>query len=174
MNTIRHNIPLAVAALVLIVVLALVLGTVRSVSSLAGKAEKLYAKESDTYGSPKKDLTKIVEWSTELNAISVAAGCGEFTDEIGALRDTLASPVGQGNSALALYTAASSAYARITAKKDITEDQEKSATLYFYDIQSTMTRLKSNEDYRRAAEKYNAAIRSFPGILLRRDPAAEY
>ncbi len=174
MNTLRHNRPLAVAALVLITALSLVLGTMRSVAALAAKTEKVYAKDSDKYGSPKADLPNIVKWAGDLNAISVATDSGDLTPEISALRDALSSPVGQGDKALALYTAASAAYGRITANKDVSEAQRNSATLAFYDIRSTMERLKGNEDYHRAAEKYNSAIGAFPGSLLGRKPAAEY
>ena len=129
MNTLRHNRPLAVAALVLIVALSLVLGTMRSVAALAAKTERVYAKDSDKYGSPKADLTNIVKWAGDLNAISVATDSGDLTPEISALRDALSSPVGQGDKALALYTAASAAYGRITANKDVSEAQRNSATL---------------------------------------------
>lgn len=174
MDTIRHNRPLAIVALAVIVLLSLVLGTLRSAASLGRKTERAYVRESGEYGSAKNDLTKLVELSAELNVISAAAGTGELTAEIEALRKGLASPVGQGDAALALYTAASAAYGRITGSKDVPEEFRNSATLYFYDIQSTWTRLKGNEDYRRAAEKYNGAIRSFPLSLLGKTPAAEY
>ena len=61
MDTIRHNRPLAIVALAVIVLLSIVLGTLRSAASLGSKTERAYARESGEYGSVKNDLTKLVE-----------------------------------------------------------------------------------------------------------------
>jgi hypothetical protein len=56
------------------------------------------------------------------------------------------------------------------------ETVKKSATAYFYEMQSTEMRLANNGDYAARADKYNDAIRGLPASLLSpgRKPAATF
>ena len=80
----------------------------------------------------------------------------------------------QKEAADALYGAASMAYNRIINRTDVPDTQRQSAISCFYEIDSTRARLMNHKEYYAAAEKYNRAIRSFPGVLSARSPVDTY
>ena len=57
-------------------------------------------------------------------------------------------------------------YNELAAKKDVDEQQSRSAKSYYYEMDSILTRLQNNSEYNKAAQKYNKAKNSFPANLL--------
>ena len=76
----------------------------------------------------------------------------------------------------AVSTLAASVYYKLNLDEKADETVKKSATAYFYEMQSTEMRLANNGDYAARADKYNDAIRGLPASLLSpgRKPAATF
>lgn len=173
MSIISSSRPLAAVGLVLAVTLSVGGGSFRAVRTLENKTEKIYTKYDADAGSPKEDIAKIADYAEQLNAVALAAGAQDFTEELSALRDNIASPLGQGDAVQKLCAAASLAYNQITAL-NAAEQQKTSAKLYYYDLNSAYQRLKNNELYNAAAEKYNGARETLLGGLFADVPATVY
>lgn len=177
MNFLKHNRGAAWCALVIAVIASVILGANLSVSRLEKTLIRIYTEDSDRYGSPKTDLRRLADYGEQLYAISSAV-LGEnasFRDALAALRNGAEKdPLRQKDAADALYSAASMAYNQIINQSDISDAQRQSAISYFYEIDSTRARLMNHEEYAKAAEKYNRAVTSFPGMLTAQSPADIY
>lgn len=177
MNFLKHNRGAAWCALVIAVIASVVLGANVSVSRLEKTLLRTYTEDSDRYGSPKADLRRLADYGEQLYAISSAV-LGEnpsFRDAISDLRTrSETDPLRQKDAADALYTAASLSYNQIINRADVPDAQRQSAISYFYEIDSTRARLMNHEEYAKAADNYNRAVTSFPGMLSAHTPADIY
>ena len=163
MSFFKYNRGAAAAALAVIVLLSVLLGVNRSVSSLAGKVEDAFVKTQ-----VQSDLTKYVTHARSF-AAAAAALYGEnaaLTDAIDALDEALDSPFDAPDLLPAIETAAGSVYYTLQLDKDAAEEVKRSATAYYYEMQSTLQRLGNNSYYEIRANAYNDAIRAFPASLL--------
>ena len=168
MKFLKYNRPLAWCVLIAIVIAAIPLGANLSVSRLEKDMIRIYEEDSGRYGSPRADLRRLADYGEQLCSIT-AAVLGEnasFRDAVNTLRRLSESdPLRQKDGADALYSAAAMAYNRLLTAEGISESQKQSAISCFYEIDSTRTRLMNHKEFSAAAEKYNRAIRSFPGVL---------
>jgi hypothetical protein len=175
---IQYNRTAAAAALILVILAAVPLGTVRSVNALERKVEKLYDSGDREGGSVRSDLARMADYGQNLFAIADAIGCADpsFSSALSDLRAALGSPIMPADSADALMSAASLTYNRILSLPDLSETQKNSAISYFYEMDSTRMRLQNNEAYARAADRYNDALDSFPASLfcLGKSPAITF
>ena len=146
MKILKYNRPLAWCVLIVIVIAAIPLGANLSVSRLEKDLIRIHEADSDRYGSPKADLRRLAQEN----------------------------PLRQRDAADDLYGAASMAYNQIINRTDVPDAQRQSAISCFYEIDSTRTRLMNHKEYYAAAEKYNRAIRSFPGVLSARSSVDTY
>ena len=168
MDFIKYNRTAAIAVLIAVILAAVPLGTIRSVSALADKVEKIYENGDSRGGTVRAYLSRMADYGQNLYAIADALGCSDssFADALAALRASLDSPIAEKNAAEELMSAASLAYNRIMALPDAPEAQKNSAISYFYEMESTRARLQNNQKYAAAAEKYNRALESFPASLF--------
>ena len=177
MKLLKYNRPLAWCVLIVLVIAAIPLGANLSVARLDDTLTRIYEEDSDRYGSPKADLRRMADYGEQLCSIASAV-LGEDTSFRAAVTDLrrLAEddPLRQKEAADALYGAASMAYNRIINRTDVPDTQRQSAISCFYEIDSTRARLMNHKEYYAAAEKYNRAIRSFPGVLSARSPVDTY
>lgn len=177
MKLIKYNRPLAWCVLIAIVIAAIPLGANLSVSRLEKDLVRIYEEDSNRYGSPRADLRRLADYGEQLSAIASAV-LGEdasFRDTVDTLRRLSESdPLRQKEEADALYSAAAMAYNRLLTAEGISESQKQSAISCFYEIDSTRTRLMNHKEFAAAAEKYNRAIRSFPGVLSAASPVDIY
>lgn len=177
MNILKHNRGLAFCTLVIVVIASVLLGANLSVSRLEKDLMRVYTEDSDRYGSPKADLRRLADYGEQLYSIASAV-TGEdaaFKNAVADLRRLAESdPLRQKEAADALYSAASISYNRIINTGDISDTQRQSAISCFYEIDSTRARLMNHRDYADAAETYNRAITSFPGILSARKSVDTY
>ncbi len=163
MQFFKYNRPAAFAALLVIVILSALLGVNRSVTSLGGKVENAYTKTE-----VQSDLTKYVS-----HARSFAAAAGSLygenaalTEAIDALDDALYSPFDAPERVTDIETAAAAVYYTLQLDTKADEAVKRTATAYYYEMQSTLQRLGNNETYAKRADAYNDAIRAFPASLL--------
>lgn len=177
MKILKYNRPLAWCVLIVIVIAAIPLGANLSVSRLEKKLIRIYEVDSDRYGSPKADLRRLADYGEQLGAIA-AATTGEADAIHAAVADlrrlAQENPLRQRAAVDDLYGAASMAYNQIINRTDVPDSQRQSAISCFYEIDSTRTRLMNHKEYYAAAEKYNRAIRSFPGVLSARSSVDTY
>ena len=177
MKILKYNRPLAWCILIAVVIAAIPLGANLSVFRLEQDLIRTYEEDSPRYGSPRADLRRLADYGEQLYAISSAV-LGEddsFREAVAALRRLAESdPLRQKDAADALYGAASMAYNRLLAADSITDSQKQSAISCFYEIDSTRARLMNHKDYRTAAEQYNRAVTSFPGVLSAHSPVDTY
>ena len=173
MQFLKYNRGAASAALAVLVILSVLLGVNRSVSSLAGKVEDAYI---DT--QVQSDLTKYVGYARQFAAAAEAlyGKDAALTSAIEELNGALTTPIGMGDRLDAVSTLAAAVYYKLNLDEKADETVKKSAIAYFYEMQSTEMRLANNEDYAGRANKYNDAIRGLPVSLLSpgRKPAATF
>lgn len=163
MQFFKYNRGAATAALAAVVILSILLGVNRSIASLAGKVEDAY---TDT--EVQSDLTKYVTHARSF-AAAAAALYGEnaaLTAAIDALDDALDSPFAALDRVSDIETAAAAVYYTLQLDTEAEESVKRSATAYYYEMQSTVQRLGNNADYQKRADTYNAAIRAFPASLI--------
>ena len=174
----KYNRTAAIAALIVVILAAVPLGTLRSVGSLQRKVEKIYDTGDNKNGTVRTDLTRLSDYGQNLYAIADSLGCADanFADSVAALRASLDSPLMETDTVTALMSAASLSYNRILNAPDIPESQKNSAISYFYEMDSTRARLQNNKEYESAALRYNDAIETFPASLFcsAKDPAVTF
>ena len=177
MKLIKYNRPLAWCVLIAIVIAAIPLGAHLSVSRLEKDLVRIYEEDSNRYGSPRADLRRLADYGEQLSAIAsaVLGETASFRGTVDTLRRLSESdPLRQKEEADALYSAAAMAYNRLLTAEGISDSQKQSAISCFYEIDSTRTRLMNHKEFSAAAEKYNRAIRSFPGVLSAASPVDIY
>ena len=177
MKLIKYNRPLAWCVLIAIVIAAIPLGAHLSVSRLEKDLVRIYEEDSNRYGSPRADLRRLADYGEQLSAIAsaVLGETASFRDTVDTLRRLSESdPLRQKEEADALYSAAAMAYNRLLTAEGISDSQKQSAISCFYEIDSTRTRLMNHKEFSAAAEKYNRAIHSFPGVLSAASPVDIY
>lgn len=173
-NFFKYNRVAAIGALVLIVALSIFGGVNRTVYSYKSKAEKAFS-ASDTSAS--SDLKKYADFASQLSAIARSNGTDTSAlDKSIAELDTTSPFKGGDRAAEAIRSSSSVVFAELSAKKDVDEQQMRSATSFYYEMDSVITRLKNNKEYGNAARRYNKAIHSFPANILTgaRDDAAVF
>lgn len=173
MNFFKYNRAAAIAALVLIVILCVPLGTMRSVSALAGRTEDAFA---DT--GAQSDLAKYVSHAENF-AAAYEAVCGSdsaLRDAIRALRAVSDTPFLMTDEMETLSALAANAYYKASLADGADESVKNSLIAYYYEMQSDEMRLAKNTDYNQAADKYNGSIDAFPASLFcpRRQPAVTF
>lgn len=168
MNFFKYNRTAAWAVLIAVIAAAIPVGAIRSVSALENKVEKIYESGNDRYGTARTDLSRLAEYGQNLLAITDSLGCADsqFDDALKELRAALTSPLADTDAVTAVMNAASLSYNRLIALPDVPEAQKNSAISYFYEMTSTLARLQNNEEYAKAAQKYNNAKSSFPASLF--------
>ena len=167
MEILKFNRPLAIAVMILLIAAAIPCGVLRSVSALERKTERIYAEGDERDGTVRTDLTKLAEYAQNLYAAAEPLDCADaaFAEALRAMQASLDTPMTE-DMLTPLMNAASLAYNRIMAHPTLTEAQKNSAILYFYEMDAIRARLRNNDAYADAAQKYNRAIDSFPASLF--------
>ena len=163
MQLFKYNRGFAFAVLAVVIVLSVLLGVNRSLSSLAGKVEDAY-----TGTEVQSDLTKYVTHARSF-ASATAALYGEntaLTEAIAALDGSATSPFDALDRISNIESAAAAVYYKLQLDADADESVKRSATAYFYEMQSTVQRLGNNAEYAKRASAYNDAINTLPASLL--------
>lgn len=164
MQFFKYNRTAAVIALVILVALCIPLGTIRSVSSLAGRVEDSFA---DT--EAQSDLKKYAAHAENFIA-AYEAFCGSdpaLRAALSAYRAVIDTPFLMTDELETLSSLAASAYYKaslLTAEGS--ESLKNSLIAYYYEMQSDADRLARNTDYAKRADAYNRAISSFPASVL--------
>lgn len=163
MQFFKYNRKAAVAALAVVIVLSILLGVNRSVASLSGKVEDAFVKTQ-----VQSDLSKYVTHARSFAASTAALyGDDDFLQAaIEALDAAVASPLWETHYLKAVEEAAAAVYYNLQLDGAADGDVKRSATAYYYEMQSTVQRLANNTDYQKRAAAYNKAIRAFPASLL--------
>ncbi len=165
-KVIKYNRPLAAIVLVAVIVLSLVVGINRTLVSYKGKVDRIYDSSKAM-----SDLMDLHIYATKISSAGSIYGIdtSDLESALKALNDSIYDPTGLDDSVTEVYTQAGAVYSSLyaEAKDDV------SITSYMAEIDSVMMRLKHNDDYNNAAERYNKAIKSFPASLfsLGRKPA---
>ena len=163
----------AVIALLVLIPVSVCLGGWRSIRALAAKAETAYRADSARYGCAQTDVTKLCDLGGQLGAVAAAVlGEDSLAAAAESARRAAASPLGQ-EAVLAMYRHAALVYQTMQAAS-MSDQQARSATSYFYEMQSTVQRLAGNKEYADAAARYNRALSAFPGSLWGGAEAAVY
>ncbi len=151
----KYNRPLAVIALAAVVVLALVVGPIRTLSGYENKLERVYDSSKAM-----SDLMDLHGYATKISSTGSIMGVdtAQLEKALKALNDSIYDPTGLGNSVTEVYTQVGLVYSAI--------DADTSTVAYMREIDSTMMRLKHNDSYNDAAAKYNEAIKSFPASIF--------
>lgn len=160
-NTIKYNRPLAFAALVIIVALSIVLGCVRTLSSLENRVDKLYSSTKAM-----SDVTDLYGYASKIQAGAKAAGLdtAKLDDALEELSKTSSDPTALSDTVNAVFSESSILYSDISYSGKVAD--MTSLTAYMAEIESTMMRLQNNTKYNEAALKYNRAIDSFPASVF--------
>ncbi len=170
MQFFKYNRTAAIIALVLIVILCIPLGTIRSVSSLKGRVQ-----DSFTDTKVQSDLKKYASHAENFIA-AYEAFCGSdpaLRQAFGAYRTVIDTPFVMTDEMETLSALAANAYYKATlAEGD--ESLKNSLIAYYYEMQSDADRLARNTGYAKRADAYNRAIESFPASVFcpGRTPAA--
>ena len=160
----KYNVGAAVGALVLIVLLGIFGGVNRTVYSYKSKTENAFFSSE---GSAASDLKKYAEFASKLSAIAKANGCDTDKLDKNIVDLDNGSPFKECGKALQnIASSASVVYNELASKKDVDEQQSRSAKSYYAEMDSTVMRLKNNSAYNSAAAKYNKAKNSFPANIL--------
>lgn len=154
----KYNVGAAIGALVLIIALSVLGGVNRTVAVRKSAVISRYDSEVAA------DLRGYKEYAGKFASLAAAAGCdtGRLEAAISALGHS--SPFDGGPEAV--VSASDAVYAELTAKKDVDETQLRSAKSYYYEMNSTVMRLKENSAYNKAAAKYNKAVSAFPANVI--------
>ena len=167
----KYNMGAAICALVLIVLLGIFGGANRTVYTYKNDTERAFSSLSSVVSS---DLRKYTGFASQLSAAAKANGCDTSAlDKSIAACNTDSPFSGSLGSAADIATSASVVYNELIAKKDVDEQQSRSAKSYYYEMDSILTRLRNNTEYIEAADRYNStadrynrAIHSFPTNIL--------
>ena len=160
----KYNVGAAIGALVLIILLSIFGGVNRTVYSYKNKAENAFLSSSSPVSA---DLKKYAGFASQLSAIAGSNGCdtSELDGYIAAL--VTDSPYADnGRTIENIAMRASVVYNELVSKKDVDEQQSRSAKSYYYEMDSIRSVLKNNSGYNDAAYKYNRAKKSFPANIL--------
>lgn len=160
-NTLKYNRVLASAVLIAVIILSCIFGTLRTVGSYKSKVEKLY-----TSTKVLSDLKDMSGYASKIVASAKTAGIdtADLEKALSDLDKNIEKPTKLGNAVTDVYTLASIAYNDTCYSG--TYSDTSSLTAYMSEIDSTMMRLKHNDEYNAAASKYNKAIGSFPASLV--------
>lgn len=160
-NTLKYNRALASLVLVVAIVLSCFCGIWRTVASYQNKVEKLY-----TSTKVLSDLKDMSGYAAKILAGGKTAGIdtSALEDALEALDKNIEKPTKLGSTVTDVYTQASLVY-NDTCYSGAYDDTT-SLTAYMSEIESTMMRLKHNDEYNAAASKYNTAISKFPASIL--------
>ena len=160
----KYNRVAAIGVLVLTVLLGIFGGVNRTVYSYKNKAEKAFSSSDDSAAS---DLKKYAAFASQLSSVAKANGCvTDALDQSIAALDTDSPFAESGKAVSDIVSSASVTYNELAAKKDVDEQQSRSAKSYYYEMDSILTRLQNNSEYNKAAQKYNKAKNSFPANLF--------
>lgn len=160
----KYNRVAAIGVLVLIIILSVFGGINRTVYSYKNKAEKAFS-ASDT--SALSDLKKYAGFASQLSAVAKANGCDtKALDNYIAALDSDSPFTGCSKAVEGIVSSAAVVYNELAAKKDIDEQQSRSAKSYYYEMDSVLTHLQNNGDYNKAAIRYNKAKSAFPANIL--------
>lgn len=160
-KTLKYNRALASLVLVAVIVIGSVCGIWRTVGSYQNKVEKLY-----TQTKVLSDLKDLSGYAAKILAGGKTAGIDTSNLEkaLDSLDKNIEKPTKLGSAVTDVYTQASLVYNDTYYSGAY--DDTTSLTAYMSEIDSTMMRLKHNDDYNTAASKYNTAISKFPASLL--------
>ena len=157
----KYNMGAAVGALVLIVILSVFCGVNRTVASRKSAVSSRFDK------TVAADLRSYAEYGSKFASLSSSLGCDvkDLQNALSALDNS--SPFGgSGDAIVSAASKASSVYAELSSKKDADEALLRSAKSYYYEMESTVMRLKENKSYNSAAARYNKAVSSFPANVI--------
>ena len=160
-----YNRVAAIGALVLIIVLSVIGGVSRTVASSKNRVEREYS--SLTFGSVSEDLRDIETYAKKFSALAASLGCDTAELDKALSEYAYTTPFGNVRTELdAVEGAADVVYADLTALQGADETNVRSATSYYYEITSSVMRIKNNTAYNNAAAKYNKVIGTFPANLF--------
>ena len=168
MKKLMNSRPFAAACLVVVIVLSVCLGGIRSVKKLEKKAYEAYYTDFALYGEADNDIKKMSRYASMLSAVCVAADCAsaDFASAADAFDKAAGDPYLDQTLYNGLFDAATVSYNLLINHPDTPEQQSISAKQYYYEIDAAMRRLANNSGYNEAAARYNKALRSFPLSLL--------
>ena len=160
----KYNRGAAIGALVLLIVLSVFLGINRTVSSYKNNVINAFSK---TDNSVSADLQKYGDYANQLYAIASANGCSVDQLKNSLTKLDASDPFGGADQAVKnISSAAAVVYAELSAKTNVDDQQMRSATSYYYEMDSTVSRIKNNTDYNNKAKKYNKAANAFPATMI--------
>ena len=157
----KYNVGAAAGALVLIVILSVFLGVNRTVASRKSAVSSRFDK------TVAADLRSFVEYGTRFASAASSLGC-----DVNGLQGALSaldnsSPFnGSGEAVVPAASKAASVYGELSSKKDADDALLRSAKSYYYEMESTVMRLKENKSYNSAAARYNRAVSAFPANVI--------
>lgn len=160
----KYNRGAAIGALVLIIVISVFLGINKTVSSYKNGVINAFSK---TGNSVSADLRKYGDYANQLCAIASANGCSvdQLKNSLSKL-DATDPFCGADNAVKNISSSAAVVYAELSAKTNVDDQQMRSATSYYYEMDSTVSRIKNNTDYNNKAKKYNRAANAFPATMI--------
>ena len=176
-KTLKYNVPVAITALVFVIILSMLIGTLRSVNSISKKVTAKYEVSHLKYGSPQTDTGKLVGYADQIIGIAGAAGvdCGALRSARDAFSGASATPFDLSQEYSVLRSEEAVVYGA-ASRCELSDSAEKSLVSYHTEFVSTCQRLAKNSYYNNQAKTYNSAIRSFPASLFfgDRKPAAVF
>lgn len=162
----KYNRPAAIIALVVIVVLSVWLGGMRSVSSLKKNVLKSYFTDYSSGGCAADDMARYLSYSQKILGIAEANGVRneEYSSAVNAFADACDSPFTAAPVYEKLRKSADTVY-NILYASNLDSSVRNSLISYYYEMTSTSQRLSNNSDYNKVARKFNSASTSFPANL---------
>lgn len=175
MNLIAKNRPLAIAALVLLLLAAVLVGPVRSVRSQESKLEKAFTSSAELYESVKPAL---VEFSRNADRFLDVYRqiTGSDDEDSRAMANLLATFEAEMNTPFLSVTPAEigriagSLYARVEDR----DTEKDDARFYYRAMDDLIRKLAHNDEYNKAAEDFNKQTADFPAKHLRRGEAVVF
>ena len=168
MKGFKNSRPFAAICLAVVIALSVLLGGLRSVKRLEKKAVNAYYTDYTNYGEADEDIKKLNRYASMLYSLCEACGCAvqDFGATVDAFDKTAGDPYLSDDLYQSLFNLSTLSYNVLINSNRATEQQRTSAKQYLYEIESTIRRLDNNDGYNAAAQKYNAAIGSFPVRLF--------
>ena len=164
----KYNIPAAVIALLLVIMLSVFGGVNRTAASLAGQISSVYLGDADRgsgrYGDVRASVEAYLDGAERLAA--QIGDDGRLTAALEACRELRSAPFGDRNAFLTLADAAGAAYHAFAGADGRDESALSGAKALYTELEALQKRLAGYTEYEEAAERYNRTISGIPGRFL--------
>ena len=160
----KYNRGAAIGALVLIIILSVFLGVNRTVLSYKNKVMDKFSASGASVAS---DLQSYLDFAKQLSAVAKANGCNTAQLDTELAKIVTNNPFSGADEALdRANSAANVVFAELSAKTNIDEQQKRTAISCNAEMYSVISRIQNNDDYNKAAKKYNKAANAFPASVI--------